>query len=316
MYLKSLKMDTREKRLVMYGLFATLLVLLFTVGIPEIHAKPADDIENLRVKDIASMSGGITQEIQTVLLDTTLDSSVAGAFSSGVKSVANVLFIFYMYCALISEVQRGDPEMGMWLRFFCKVYVGFWCIENSDKLIMIIQGLGKDVMNGVTLTSAQAADVESNARAMLDKIFVKSNGSKIGVIPAAIIYVRMLPIILGGKVAVVAAKVVSFTLLIEEGICRTFLPIAVANIVGEGLRSPGGRFVKIYFAVYIRMAMVILIANFMGSFMMDAFTTSMNAGLADAVSVADSLINAVGVMWAGIAIMMRTNELGNAIAGA
>jgi hypothetical protein len=36
----------------------------------------------------------------------------------------------------------------------------------------------------------------------------------------------------------------------------------------------------------------------------------------DITAVTDSLINAVGVMWAGIAIMMRTNELGNAIAGA
>lgn len=312
---KIFKIDTREKRLVMYGLFTALCLFPVLMAVPGVHAKFADDIENLLVKDIASMGGGITIEIQNVLLDTKLDSGVSDAFSAGVKSVANVLFIFYMYCALISEVQKGDPEMGMWLRFFCKIYVGFWCIHNSGELITIIKGLGEGLTSSVTLTTAQAADLEKNARTALDAVF-KPNGVKINGLTAAILYVRMLPIILGGKIAVVAAKVVSFTLLLEEGICHTFLPIAVANICGEGLRSPGGRFVKIYFAIYVRMAMVILIANFMGSFTLNAFTTSMNAGLSDAVSVADALINAVGVMWAGIAIMMRTNELGNAIAGA
>lgn len=313
MSLKTLKLDTREKRLVTYGLFALLLVLPFMVATPGALAKTADDIEDMLVKDIASMSGGIGTEIKKVLLETTLDSGVTNVFSSGVKSVANVLFIFYMYCALISEVQKGDPEMGMWLRFFCKIYVGFWCIENSDKLVTIIQGLGKDVMNGVTLSAAQAANVEAQAKTMLDGIFTKPNGNKIGTLASIAIYIRMLPVILAGKVAVVAAKVVSFTLLIEEGICRVFLPIAVSNICGEGLRSPGGRFIKIYFAVYVRMAMVILIANFMGSFCIDAFNSLNGSGVTE---VADSLINAVGVMWAGIAIMMRTNELGNAIAGA
>ena len=313
MRLKTLKLDTREKRLVTYGLFALLLVLPFMVATPGALAKTADDIEDMLVKDIASMSGGIGTEIKKVLLETTLDSGVTNVFSSGVKSVANVLFIFYMYCALISEVQKGDPEMGMWLRFFCKIYVGFWCIENSDKLVTIIQGLGKDVMNGVTLSAAQAANVEAQAKTMLDGIFTKPNGNKIGTLASIAIYIRMLPVILAGKVAVVAAKVVSFTLLIEEGICRVFLPIAVSNICGEGLRSPGGRFIKIYFAVYVRMAMVILIANFMGSFCIDAFNSLNGSGVTE---VADSLINAVGVMWAGIAIMMRTNELGNAIAGA
>ena len=61
------------------------------------------------------------------------------------------------------------------------------------------------------------------------------------------------------------------------------------------------------------MAMVILIANFMGSFCMEAFNSLQGS---DITAVTDSLINAVGVMWAGIALMMRTNELGNAIAGA
>ena len=308
-----LDFDTREKRLVMCGIFALLLLLPFMAAVPGVLAKVADDIEDMLVKDITSMSGGIGTEIKTILLETKLSSSVTDAFSTGVKGVANVLFIFYMYCSLISEVQKGDPEMGMWLRFFCKVYVGFWCIENSGTLITIIQGLGEDVMNGVTLSTATAADIESKARTALDGVFTKPNGSKIGTIPAAVIFIRALPVILAGKVAVVAAKVVSFTLLIEEGICRVFLPIAVSNICGEGLRSPGGRFVKIYFAVYIRMAMVILIANFMGSFCMEAFNSLQGS---DITAVTDSLINAVGVMWAGIAIMMRTNELGNAIAGA
>lgn len=313
MTLKILRIDTREKLFIIHVLFVVLLVLPFMIAVPGVLAKTADDIEDMLVKDIASMSGGIGTEIKQILLETQLSSEVTDTFASGVRSVANVLFIFYMYCALISEVQKGDPEMGMWLRFFCKVYVGFWCIENSGALITIIQELGQDVMNGVTLSAAQAADVETKAKTMLDGIFIKPNGSRIGTLASVAIYIRMLPVILAGKVAVVAAKVVSFTLLIEEGICRVFLPIAVSNICGEGLRSPGGRFVKIYFAVYIRMAMVILIANFMGSFCIDAFN-SLNGS--DVTTVADSLINAVGVMWAGIAIMMRTNELGNAIAGA
>ena len=201
---KKLDFDTREKRLVMCGIFALLLLLPFMAAVPGVLAKVADDIEDMLVKDITSMSGGIGTEIKTILLETKLSSSVTDAFSTGVKGVANVLFIFYMYCSLISEVQKGDPEMGMWLRFFCKVYVGFWCIENSGTLITIIQGLGEDVMNGVTLSTATAADIESKARTALDGVFTKPNGNKIGTIPAAVIFIRALPVILAGKVAVVA----------------------------------------------------------------------------------------------------------------
>ena len=88
---KKLDFDTREKRLVMCGIFALLLLLPFMAAVPGVLAKVADDIEDMLVKDITSMSGGIGTEIKTILLETKLSSSVTDAFSTGVKGVANVL---------------------------------------------------------------------------------------------------------------------------------------------------------------------------------------------------------------------------------
>lgn len=85
---KKLDFDTREKRLVMCGIFALLLLLPFMAAVPGVLAKVADDIEDMLVKDITSMSGGIGTEIKTILLETKLSSSVTDAFSTGVKGVA------------------------------------------------------------------------------------------------------------------------------------------------------------------------------------------------------------------------------------
>ena len=76
---KKLDFDTREKRLVMCGIFALLLLLPFMAAVPGVLAKVADDIEDMLVKDITSMSGGIGTEIKTILLETKLSSSVTAA---------------------------------------------------------------------------------------------------------------------------------------------------------------------------------------------------------------------------------------------
>lgn len=53
-------------------------------------------------------------------------------------------------------------------------------------------------------------------------------------------------------------KTISYALFFELAVRRVFMPIAAANIMSEGIHSPGVEYLKRYLAVYVRMAVILV----------------------------------------------------------
>lgn len=57
-------------------------------------------------------------------------------------------------------------------------------------------------------------------------------------------------------------KAMSYTIFLELAIRKAFMPIAMVSILDSGVRSPGVRYLKKYFGVYLRMAIVLVSVGF------------------------------------------------------
>jgi len=56
------------------------------------------------------------------------------------------------------------------------------------------------------------------------------------------------------------ARIILLTILVELVVRKMFFPMAMASICSEGMRSPGVAFMKKTLAVYLRLAMCVVVA--------------------------------------------------------
>ena len=59
------------------------------------------------------------------------------------------------------------------------------------------------------------------------------------------------------RIVILIVRVVAYSILIELCVRRVFFPLALVNVVSDGTRGPGIRYVKRFGAVYLRMILMI-----------------------------------------------------------
>lgn len=111
----------------------------------------------------------------------------------------------------------------------------------------------------------------------------------------------------------ILGKFVIIQIVIEIAIRKIFVPLAVADIYKEGLRSPGMRYLKRLFAVYIKLAVcciVTIVVNVLTVCLLssDSPVNGVSATLSYLFSVVTINFTAVGLMFKG-------SEIANDIVG-
>ena len=189
---------------------------------------------------------------------------------TGAMAVFGGLLCFmYFLKAVIDEMAKGTADFDSWLKIFVKLAIAALVIANINALTTIAQGLAvslgslvKTIMTPImdetrlnAMTNGAVESVDSAAHGHILSIFIA---------PLQILSINVLGII----IAYFACGIQNFLLyafsygvFYEIAIRKCFMPIAVANIFGEGFRSSGARYIKKYFATCFRIVLLLLISE-------------------------------------------------------
>lgn len=204
------------------------------------------------------------------------DADYYKPIATAVKGLALFLVVMYSFLALFKELERGDGSIEMWSKCFVILAVGMLTVINWETIINAIEALGIFIKNQVinALGSVNAGETDlSSLATWYDEEFPETASGLSSILGSIslliIIFLTEFPMMLG--------RGVLLTILIELVIRKAFFPLAIANVCGNGMRSPGVGYMKKLLALYIRVAICFVIA-FLGNVIVGAIMATPLSG--------------------------------------
>lgn len=244
-----------RKKMVLLAVFGIALAGLFFVLLPLAHAAEESIAskyltgnydESVRVYDMIVQALGIDQN--------GFASAMIG-FSEDVMKIIQGISILWIttltIASVIKESATFDRDGQRLIAYsLAKIITGFvlviYCVPIMDALNSGGMALLDAICNGA-IGTARTMDSFSGAYAGAG-IFTTF----------CILYIR----------------IVGYGLQIEFVLRRIFMPLGISSIVTTGVRSPGFRYLKRYFAIYLKMAVIaltILVAAEIAQGLVDGF---------------------------------------------
>ena len=100
--------------------------------------------------------------------------------------------------------------------------------------------------------------------------------------------------------------------MIEIGIRRAFMPMAVAEVYQDGLRSPSARYIKKYFSCFLKLAIIIVINALVGTIV--SANTNFDGSAGPDVALGQTTMLVV-LSLTTVGMMFRASEFANDIVG-
>lgn len=284
-----------------------------------------NSFEALMAKDIL---GGVSATINEVLspdnpvYDLAIGSYNAdGTWASGgivknnvftsLKVIAGLWCMAIALSRLIQNIDRGIDPMEAVFKTLIEITIVCIFIMYLERIVGIICGLGLQfieiISSGVGGGEADpgaAADAAANARDFLIKVTGKDCGTMAWRLETN---VKLFVPWVATKAAGIAATMACYQILIEIGIRRMFVPLAIGDIYQEGLRSPGVRYLKKLLAAFLKIAICCVLGEFMS-----ATAQAVLGGGKDGISYAFAML---AVDWTICSVMFKTGEYANDIMG-
>ena len=110
-----------------------------------------------------------------------------------------------------------------------------------------------------------------------------------------------------------AIAAASFGLIFSFGMRRAFFPLALADVSGEGLRSPGFNFIKAYFALYLEMAYFYIVALI--SVLMEAYAQANAYAASQTNTVLGTFGAIICIRTATAAALRKSSEISKTVLG-
>ena len=183
-----------------------------------------------------------------------IKKSVIGTFSNAIIGLGICMMLIYAAMRLFQNLERGQDELDAILQFFTEWIFGVILAINIGKLMSILVTFGTVVISAM----GDAVKDSPGFEITLQAITGKEKGGFLWKIQT--LFMLFFPYIASLLLSLVA-KFVAYSILLELGIRRAFAPIAIADIFGEGLRSPGVRSMKKYLAVFFKIAICLLVCK-------------------------------------------------------
>ena len=232
--------------------------------------------------------------------------------ANSVKVVSGFIIILLAFARYFQNLEKGkEATEGIYEMMAEICLVGMFMI-NIDLVLEWIVMFGEwfiDIMLSLVQTPAIPA-------ATLESIVGDSSGGALWLICSFMIL--SVPWLLSLGLQVVA-QWIAFSLLIEIGIRKAFAPFAVCEIYGEGLRSPGVRYLKRFLATFLKVA-IALLTCYLGSVLTaiaitDNLTNVAGNGLNGIVETLQFLFRVIAINFTVIGVIMKGGEYANDIVG-
>lgn len=242
------------------------------------------------------------------------DEKVLSTFMNGCGMIAFAIAVVLALMRYYSNVEKGADAMEQFFKFLIEILIVAILMLKLTDIIGLIAKAGtalisqlspqQDMVTGISLKDLGLAKDDHDA---------KIGGLK-WLRAVAILFLPWI----ASYLLTIAAYFVAFSILLELGIRRIFMPFAVADIYGEGLRSPGMRYLKKYFAAFVKI-MICLAVSYL--------TGALDKILAEAVSkpsdgggtifqVLGYVFMMIALNFTSISVMLKGGEYANDIVGA
>lgn len=203
---------------------------------------------------------GLVNDVQPMLTYNVLsDSQVASFFDKGVtafEGIAGGLLFLYAMLDMIERIQAEMFTVDHFLRFMLKVMVGFLLITNLKVMLTGALGVGISIVETIMEPNTGEGGPTIVNAYIVDQIKDIEKANVMGKIDLTMRF--LVPYLF----AIIAKLVVIFTTLgrlIEIGVRAALAPLAMANVVGKGLDSPGMRYFKKFIAICLHAAVIVAI---------------------------------------------------------
>lgn len=308
----------KKKQMVNFASFA-LIAILFAV-IFNIRSVSAWDFDLVTNKTQVAQIKTITEGVYPIITDTlglssenatglnkgyndfytlmTGDESPISAVSKTFMGIGGAFAVVTAFMHFMQHMERGMEPVEAVFKILIELVLVFLIIVNSDTFLGLMRSCGEVVVDGAATVFTNPEAQTVSPEDILKELTGKDKGTLMWQILASMSL--MIPYALA-VLAKIAAKFVVLQLLFELGIRQVLTPIFIADIYEEGLRSPGARHLKLYFAVYLKMAICILVCAL--SAMLVGNTGSTGAAM---------LIEIVAINWTSIGVMFKAGEYVNA----
>ena len=283
----------KRKRIVLIGFAAILLVLAVWITMPWIHADSdwKMNYENFKKEAGEELELGMYQRINGIFgsnadreikIARIRAKSALFSFQEMMVGLGVLMVIVASFLTLFRELQRGDGGLDVWTKSAVVMGMGIIIVTNYLDIVDTAEKLGNIfVRAGADVVATGSED--KSLKDWIDSTFdygdedlkgsvieidirkplagVPEIISDLGIIFKTIWkYIRLIGLVVVVNLALLPGHIALYSIWLEMLIRRAFFPVAIADIVGQGGRSPGVSYIKKYVSLYIRVAMCYIIA--------------------------------------------------------
>lgn len=297
-------------KLTYFLIFAAIstFILLFPTG----NALGKEILEGM----VEQINNGVANSIRSVIsrdkIDLITGSAVVKTFYALIAAGGGFLCIIYGLVRIFANMDHGmDPVESVFKTCRELCIVGIFMIN----LTPIMKGLTEIGLWGidVALKAADASDFAITSGSAGYTLTLDDFTGDPGLIFGPIDWMKAFAVLvipwIFSLIMTVVAKFICYTIIIEIALRLAFAPLAVADIYGEGLRSPGMRYIKRYIATFLKAAVALAAAA-----LVNVFITSI-ASVTGIVGAWAYVFEMVIVGFTCIAIMTRGGEIVNDVMG-
>lgn len=163
---------------------------------------------------------------------------------------------------LFSNLEKGMEAQEAVYRVLIEICIAGAFILNFDKFISLVIQIGQSLVSAFSLNNK--IDTDDVLDAYMNDMTGHTGDSLIDSFDI-FWWVKAFLALAFAFLFTLATKICAFGIMIETALelfVRRFLaPLALADIFQEGLRSPGMRFIKKIFALFVKLAAVLVIAS-------------------------------------------------------
>ncbi len=235
----------------------------------------ADYVADFQVDFILDLSSGVfikdiiedfyASDVMEQLVDsiTGQTQSWMSGLTTALKAIATMIVVYHMVVMLLQELQRGDMTLESWLRILITFIVPAIAIAEFDVIIEVLSKSGQwiyQILNENVIITTPARDSATG-------VPLPGWPGITGIGEWLVKVIEFLMAFFRGFVLTFAYLVINtiIIVMIMTGILMNyveiilrhlFMPLAIANISHEGVRSVGVRYIKKYFGCFMKIATI------------------------------------------------------------
>lgn len=246
------------------ALIALCVIIFFLIPLTEAGIK--DDASNTMSEFLSQLLGlnggaivyGIVFNKGWIFFAPAADGGTGVTFFAtmmlAMKGIAIGLLTVYLMIQIISAAAKNEANMDFVLKMGARVAIMLLLITNIDTLMNAFHQFF--VWGGKSLYDAGSKAVEQTWTGITQQIsdsWGKNFFDGVGFIMVFIyaFLIKILGILITGIVMLIVT-IRGYGLMIEMGVRRLFMPVAMLGFVQDGARSPGMRYLLKYFGLYFR----------------------------------------------------------------